>query len=59
MLHEDYFSSGSRLAPGMRPRSPFPGMAEYGQDGQYSGGGMFGTGERSLEKMAQTVNMYA
>ena len=55
---EDYFSGASRFTPAMRPRSPYPGMGEYEQEGQYPGGGIHGAAEMSPERLAYKVYMW-
>jgi len=53
LLQEDYFSGGPRYPPTMRPRSPYPAMAELDQDGRYLTGGMHG--DMSPERLADRV----
>lgn len=52
----DYFSNpAARYSTSMRPRSPFPGMTEFEQDGGYPGA-PYGTPEMSPGSLIHLIN---
>lgn len=55
LLREDYFTATPSYGPSLRPRSPYPGMPEYEQEGQYANGSLHG--DISPEKLSYKVCM--
>ena len=56
--NNDYFSNPTaRYSTSMRPRSPFPGIAEFDQDANYPGGA-YSAPEMNPESLIHLINRY-
>ena len=56
--NHDYFSNpAARYSTAMRPRSPFPAMAEYGHDGGYPGP-PYSTPDMSPDSLTDYITRY-